>query len=275
MPPAGATVRPWLPAKSAHVSNLPACCAHLVAQAPTRDMNPLLPQSVIDRALERDAAKASAEYLVQFRSDLETFIQAEAVGRCVDVGVSERPYDRKWSYVAFTDPSGGSGGDSFTLAIAHKENQTAVLDLVRETRPPFSPEGVISNYAAPLRDYRVFTVTGDRYAGEFPREQFSKHGVTYEPSELTKSEIYKAALPMINSRAAALIENPTLQRQFLGLERRVAWGGKDSIDHGPGGRDDLANAAAGALVMASKDSAEPAWLSRSIRYPKGYFGRMA
>jgi hypothetical protein len=27
LPPAGATVPPWLPAKSAHVSNLPACCA--------------------------------------------------------------------------------------------------------------------------------------------------------------------------------------------------------------------------------------------------------
>ena len=27
LPPAGATVPPWLPAKSAHASNLPACCA--------------------------------------------------------------------------------------------------------------------------------------------------------------------------------------------------------------------------------------------------------
>src|SRR5438046_3814198 len=27
LPPAGATVPPWLPAKSARVSNLPACCA--------------------------------------------------------------------------------------------------------------------------------------------------------------------------------------------------------------------------------------------------------
>jgi len=119
-------------------------------------MNPSLPQSVVDRALEKDAAEGSAEYLAQFRSDLETFIQAEAVVRCVDAGTGKRPYDRRYSYVGFVDPSGGSGGDSFTLAIAHKENQTAVLDLVRETRPSFSPEGVISNYVAALRDYRVF-----------------------------------------------------------------------------------------------------------------------
>ncbi len=34
----------------------------------------------------------------------------------------------------------------------------------------------------------------------------------------------------------------------MGLERKVARGGRDSIGHGPGGRNDVANAAAGALV---------------------------
>jgi hypothetical protein len=43
---------------------------------------------------------------------------------------------------------------------------------------------------------------------------------------------------------------PTLRAQFVGLERRVGRTGKDSIDHAPGGHDDLANAAAGALVNA-------------------------
>lgn len=42
------------------------------------------------------------------------------------------------SYIAFTDPSGGSQ-DSFTLALAHQEGEGAVLDLVLERRPPFSP----------------------------------------------------------------------------------------------------------------------------------------
>jgi len=37
------------------------------------------------------------------------------------------------------------------------------------------------------------------------------------------------------------------------LERRTAQGGRDSIDHPPGAHDDLANAAAGALVSVSGD----------------------
>ena len=41
-----------------------------------------------------------------------------------------------------------------------------------------------------MRKYRCTKVYGDRYGGEWPREQFRKHGVNYEPSEKTKSDIY-------------------------------------------------------------------------------------
>ena len=44
-----------------------------------------------------------------------------------------------------------------------------------------------------------------------------------------------------------------LGAQLVGLERRTARGGRDSIDHGPRGHDDVVNAAAGALVLL-KDS---------------------
>jgi hypothetical protein len=40
----------------------------LVAQGASQTFNPTLPESVVDRALERDAASASAEYLAQFRT---------------------------------------------------------------------------------------------------------------------------------------------------------------------------------------------------------------
>ena len=92
----------------------------LVAQGATRDFNPHLPQSIIDRAMERDPAAASAEHMAQFRTDVEGFITREAVEPCLNVGVRERPSERKHSYVAFVDPSGGSS-DVLTLAIAHKE----------------------------------------------------------------------------------------------------------------------------------------------------------
>jgi hypothetical protein len=58
-------------------------------------------------------------------------------------------------------------------------------------------------------------------------------------------------LPLLNSRRVQLLDDRRLISQFHGLERRTARGGKDSIDHGPGQHDDLANSVAGAIVLAS------------------------
>src|SRR6516162_1255322 len=55
----------------------------LVAHGTSRDLNPLLPQAEIDRELERDPVRNRAEYLSEFRSDVEGFIPREAVEACV------------------------------------------------------------------------------------------------------------------------------------------------------------------------------------------------
>ncbi|HEX2379554.1 MAG TPA: hypothetical protein VHI74_02280 [Methyloceanibacter sp.] len=240
--------------------------AILVAQGATRDFNPELPQSIIDRAMERDAAAASAEYMAQFRTDVEAFITREAVEACTNLGVFERPPERKHSYIGFVDPSGGSS-DAMTLAIAHTEGKTQILDVVRERKPPFSPEAVVEEYAALLRTYRCSKVYGDRYGGEWPREQFQKRHVHYEPAEKPKSELYRDLLPLINSGAVDLLESERLVIQLTSLERRTARGGKDSIDHVPGAHDDLANAVAGALVTAYKEPGISNF-RRKIEYPQ-------
>ena len=157
------------------------------------------------------------------------------------------------TYSAFVDPSGGSG-DSMTLAIGHQEDNVAVLDAIRERRPPFSPEDVVREFAATLKTYRITEVQGDRYAGEWPRERFREHGITYEPAAKPKSDLYRDLLPAINSRMVDLLEDARLFAQIVGLERRTARGGKDSIDHAPGAHDDVANAVAGVVdvLTASK-----------------------
>ena len=79
----------------------------LVWKAPTRTMNPSVPQSLIDRALERDRAWATAEYLAEFRDDIAAFMSREAIMDCIKAGVRERLPNRSQRYVAFVDPSGG------------------------------------------------------------------------------------------------------------------------------------------------------------------------
>ena len=103
-----------------------------------------------------------------------------------------------------------------------------------------------------LKCYSVTTVTGDRYAGEWPREAFQKHGISYRLSDQNKSELYQALLPQLTSGRCELLETPRLQGQLLGLERRTTRNGRDIIDHAPRGSDDVANAVAGALVAVAK-----------------------
>ena len=153
----------------------------LVAQGASRNFNPSLPQSVVDRAIERDAASASAEYLAQFRSDVETFVSREVIDAAVVPGRHELPPISGVSYFGFVDPSGGSA-DAMTMAIGHRQDNVAVIDAVRERRPPFSPEDVVQEFAGLLRSYRIHKIVGDRYAGEWPRERFQVHGVRYEPA---------------------------------------------------------------------------------------------
>lgn len=225
----------------------------LVWQADSLMMNPTLDPAAIEAAYAEDAAVAAAEWGAQFRRDIENFVSREVVEQCRIAGRYELPpiADLRVRYLAFVDPSGGSS-DSMTLAIAHADRSgQSVLDLVREVKPPFSPETVVREFASLLKPYRCSRVTGDRYSGEWVREAFRKAGVHYSISEQTKSEIYLEALPLLNSGRVELLDHPRLTAQLLGLERRTARGGKDSIDHGPRQHDDVVNAAAGAVVLAT------------------------
>jgi hypothetical protein len=231
----------------------------LVWQATTRDMNPSVPQSFIDRHVAEDPARAAAEYGAQFRVDVETFVSREVIDRAVVIGRRELPRIEGVRYIAFCDPSGGTG-DSFTLGIVHIEGNVGtgrgVLDVVRERRPPLSPDGVVSEFADLCKAYGAATVHGDRYAGEWPRERFRVHGIQYVPAAKPKSDIYRDLLPALNSGRVELLDHPRLVAQLLSLERSTARGGRDSIDHAPGARDDVANAVAGAVVTALAAAAQ-------------------
>jgi hypothetical protein len=80
--------------------------------------------------------------------------------------VHERPPQPGVKYVAFCDAAGGTGTNSFTLAIAHR-GTTHMLDLVRERKPRFVPSQVIAEYAQLLKLYKVAEVQGDKFAFGF------------------------------------------------------------------------------------------------------------
>ncbi|WP_086640734.1 terminase large subunit domain-containing protein [Acetobacter tropicalis] len=225
----------------------------LVWKAATREMNPEFDEQEEREAYEEDPAAAAAEYGAEFRNDIASFVTSEIVEACVELGRHELGYSPHFNYRAFVDPSGGTS-DGMTLAIAHDENRDggtiSVLDCVREIVPPFSPEAVTVEFSKVIASYHLSSVTGDRYGGEWPREQFRKNGIAYELAPKARSDIYRDLLPKLNSHKVELLDNTKMLKQLVQLERRTARSGRDSIDHAPGGHDDLINAAAGALVGA-------------------------
>lgn len=103
---------------------------------------------------------------------------------------------------------GGSGQDSMTLAVAHAERRddviVAMLDALREIRPPFSPQSVVSEFC---------------------------EAISYEVSEKPKSDLYRELVPLLNSRNVELLDHPRMATQFVALERRTNRGsGKDVIN---------------------------------------------
>jgi hypothetical protein len=223
----------------------------LVAQADTLTMNPSLPIQVVYDALSRDFDAGNAEYMAQFRSDLEQFLLREVIDTAIRTSPLELPFDKQHKYTAFVDPAGG-GKDAFTLAIGHREGEITVIDVLRARRG--IPAEITAGYAALIKTYNIRKVTGDKYAGSWPSTEFEKHGIKYDPSQKPKSGLYLDLLPALNSGLVELPPDDRLVNELLGLERRTARSGKDSIDHSPGGHDDRANVIAGIVSTKAASS---------------------
>ena len=221
----------------------------LVANAASKIMNSTLTDDFLARQFEADPESARAEYGAEFRDGISIFLSREAVEECVSPGVLERPPISGLRYHGFVDTSGG-GSDAFTMAVSHLEDGVAILDCLREVKPPFSPESVVEEFCQVFASYGIGRIQGDAYGGDWPREQFRKRDVDYSLSGLVRSDLYRELLPLVNSRRVDLLDDKRLLAQLCSLERRTGRG-RDIIDHPRDCHDDVANSAAGALVAAA------------------------
>jgi hypothetical protein len=218
--------------------------------APSAVMNPLLPQGVVDKALAEDAPRARAEYLSEWRSDLSDFIPHDVIEGATDYQIFERPpMPRPTSYVAFVDAAGGTGGDSFALAIAHK-GAPCEIDVLREAKPRFVPAQVIASWVPLLKAYRITEVEGDKFAGGFHSSEWQAHGIAFRASQRTTSENYLSALPVLLAGRVRLVDNATLRQQLSSLERRVGAGDRESVSHPAyaSAHDDCATSVCGVIA---------------------------
>jgi hypothetical protein len=224
--------------------------------APSAVMNPRLSVSVVDEALAEDAPRARAEYLNVWRDDTSDFCPLDVIEEATDFGVYERPPQPGVRYVCYVDAAGGTGADSYALAIAHRERDgTYVLDVLRERKPRFVPSTVIATEVSPLlRAYRVVEVEGDNFASGFHADDYAQNRLAYKTCEYTTSENYQRALPLLLAKKYRFIDHASCRTQISSLERTLLPGGGEKITHPKvaSAHDDLAAAALGALAMLAR-----------------------
>ena len=226
----------------------------LVIHAESRQLNPSLSQAEIDDALADDAVAARADYFSVWRDDLSTYVPRDLIEHAVDRGVVVRSPDACHRYTSFVDVSSGLG-DSFAMAIVHREGDLVVLDCLVEVPAPFDTAMATCQVAMTLRSYGLHDVMGDDYAKGWVIREFQRHGIQFKPrpTGMDRSALYLEVLPAFSAGRVHLLDSPKLVSQFCALERRVMPGGRDRVDHPnrAGHHDDLANATAGAIWRAT------------------------
>jgi hypothetical protein len=249
----------------------------LVIQASVRELNPTISQEAIDAEVEADPATAVSELFGQFRDDIGSLMPLELIEASVDKGVMVRPPQKGFTYHCGVDPSGGVH-DSFTAAISHAEDDgNIVLDALLEIKAPCDPVAACEQVAGLIKSFGLSECTGDKYSAQFVVSALARHGVTYRHSERDRSKIYADVLATFTSGRARLLDTPKnrLVVQFAGLQRTTSSMGRDKIDHQKGQKDDLANAASLAMVLASVEKQQPTLLFSAIpqrRYAPGTGG---
>jgi hypothetical protein len=180
------------------------------------------------------------------------FLDQGKVMEATDVGIKVRQLRDGVQYYAFVDMAGGSHDDA-VLAIAHAEDNVAVLDLIAKQTgaAPFNPRNAVQKFCEIMRDWGgIYSVVGDNYAGTTFAHDFEERGIRYHKSHLTKTEIFERFEPKLNSGLVRLLDVPELIEQLLTLVVRGA-----RIEGELGSNDDWPNAACGALGLVVQATA--------------------
>jgi hypothetical protein len=235
----------------------------LVIQAASRDLNPTLSKSVVDKALAKNREMARSEYLGLWQEGLSTFLTAAQLNPCIAEDRFEIGPDSKSKFFATADPSSGTGS-SFTLAIARKNGDEVELCVLRERRAPFSPDAVVEEYAQLLARYGVTEIHGDKWGLGFHTDAWKRHGITYKAADKSTSDSYGDFAPLVASKRVTLLNHDRLIAQLLSLESRTGTSGRTLVGPPPKTLDDLACVCAAACVRASAASSYlpyEAWVS--------------
>jgi hypothetical protein len=223
----------------------------VVVALDTLTLNPTFRRREVERAFEVDPVAARSEYgldgAIEFRSDIASLLTEAALAAVVRTGTFELPAGP--GARGHFDAATGSGDDAAALGIAFA-GVPAQLAFVRQWKPPFSPSAIVDEAALACRRYGIRELTIDRFAPGLVADLFRARGITCSVAARDTSATFVELLTLINSQRVTLLDDKSLLTELRRLERRPG-ATRDLISHPPRGHDDVAAAAANALVEAA------------------------
>jgi hypothetical protein len=228
-------------------------------------MNPTVSEKFLERERSRDPENYRREYEAEFTEAVSSFLPTEMIEQCVVEGRTElMPDTDEQYYVAAVDAA--FKGDTFTLCIAHNDNEkeNVVIDHLAgwqgSKEHPIRLGDVIPQIKEICSRYNVHYLKGDQFGAEPLRDAFERVGLTFEEYTFTnqsKANLYATLRTRIMDRAIELLDHPTSVRELRGLEVENLPGGGMRVRHARHARahDDYADAIALA-VFEAKDHVE-------------------
>lgn len=227
----------------------------LVVQGTSQQFNTTLSDEVIEQQREANPDAAPSEWDALFRSDRWGFLSDEDIDNAID---HDRPRELApkpgVTYYAFVDASGG-GSDAYAIAIAHREGERIVIDVVRGKHG--NPKKITQEYAELCRAYRIRTVTGDKYAKDWVQDAWREEGFTYHEAEQPAAQLYLEAQPQWVRGLISIYGDPVLLKELRHLECIPGRVGKDQVTHPRNMHDDMANVTCGVITLLAARSSHP------------------
>jgi len=209
-------------------------------------MNPLVNRKFLEKEKKRDIDNYRREFLAQFAEKVEAFLSYELIQNSLKLA-GDLPYRAEFQYFSGIDASGLTGGDKFSLAIAHRQGNDVYIDKVLSWDLR-DPEPIMEDIKELAGIYHFSKTSIDRYAKGWVENALKKIGleVTIRPS---LAEIYVNIKSLMLGNRLFLPDNQVIKKAFLNTQGYYGRNNALSIAHSqdPEGHADEADAIATAV----------------------------
>lgn len=224
--------------------------SRLILYSTTAVSNPVVDRNWLRGEYNKNPRAFERECLARFQDSLSGFLSSALIEKARAVGITSRPADKKFFYVAAIDPA--FRRDAFGFTIVHVDPKIGIVqDYTARwhdpTGTPINPGDIFPQIAQRLHEYGIRTVHSDQYtleALQYLAQQYSFNIEEVTFSSESKAEIYGNLQQLLNQERLSLLDDQETINELKSIERRVTQAGKVQLAAPEGLHDDMATVVA-------------------------------